>query len=126
VGHAPSTSADLRMSKALCSLPNDNPLTRIGSEVPGPNDTPWIVPLATADRVRVQDTFDLMGRAIAAFEASPEVSPFSSKFDAFLAGKAKLSPAEMRGYALFGGQARYANEAGSVRLRRRSRGPGVR
>jgi cytochrome c peroxidase len=91
---------------ALCSLPNDNPDTRIGSEVPGPNETPWIVPLATADRVRVQETFDLMARAIAAFEASPEVSPFSSKFDAFLAGKAKLSPAEMRGYALFNGQAR--------------------
>jgi cytochrome c peroxidase len=91
---------------ALCSLPNDNPQTRIGSEVPGPSVTPWIVPLATADRVRVQDTFDLMARAIAAFEASPEVSPFSSKFDAFLVGNAKLSPEEMRGYALFNGQGR--------------------
>jgi cytochrome c peroxidase len=56
--------------------------------------------------VRVQDTFDLMARAIAAFEASLEVSPFSSKFDAFLAGNAKLSPAEMRGYTLFNGQGR--------------------
>jgi cytochrome c peroxidase len=91
---------------ALCSVPNNNPATRIGSEVPGPNDTPWIVPLATADRVRAQQTFDLMARAIAAYEASPEVSPFSSKFDAFLAGKAKLSATEMRGYALFNGQAR--------------------
>ncbi|WP_299638398.1 cytochrome c peroxidase [Devosia sp.] len=91
---------------ALCSSPNNNPLTRIGSEVPGPNVTPWIVPLSTADRVRVQDTFDLMARAIAAFEASPEVSPFSSKFDAFLDGKATLSPAEMRGYTLFNGAAR--------------------
>src|SRR5260370_1247283 len=35
---------------ALCSLPNDNPQTRIGSEDPGPNGTPSIVPLATADR----------------------------------------------------------------------------
>ena len=91
---------------ALCSIPNANPQTRIGSEVPGPNNTPWIVPLSTADRVRAQETFDLMARAIAAFEASPEVSPFSSKLDAFLAGKAKLSPTEMRGYALFNGQAR--------------------
>jgi cytochrome c peroxidase len=91
---------------ALCSLPNNNRATRIGSEVPGPNDTPWIVPLATADRVRAQQTFDLMARAIAAFEASPEVSPFSSKFDAFLAGKIKLSATEMRGYTLFNGQAR--------------------
>jgi cytochrome c peroxidase len=91
---------------ALCSIPNSNPATRIGSEVPGPNNTPWIIPLATADRVRVQYTFDLMARAIAAYEASPEVSPFTSKFDAFLAGKAQLSPAESRGYTLFNGQAR--------------------
>ncbi len=91
---------------ALCAVPNNNPETRIGSEVPGPNNTPWIVPLATADRVRVQDDYDLMGRAIAAYEASPEVSPFSSKFDAFLAGKATLSPAEMRGYKLFNAKAR--------------------
>lgn len=90
----------------LCSQPNNNPATRIGSEVPGPNETPWIVPLATADRVRVQQTFDLMAQAIAAYEASPDVSPFSSKFDAFLAGKAKLTAAESRGYVLFNGQAR--------------------
>jgi cytochrome c peroxidase len=91
---------------SVCSRPNSNPSTRIGSEVPGPNETPWVVQLATKDRVRVQDTFDVFAQAIAAFEASPEVSPFSSKFDAFLAGKAKLSPSEMRGYALFNGQAK--------------------
>ena len=90
----------------LCALPNDNPATRIGSEVPGPNDTPWIVPLSTVDRVRAQEDYDLMARAIAAYEASPDVSPFSSKFDAFRAGKATLSPAEMRGYTLFNGKAR--------------------
>jgi hypothetical protein len=72
---------------ALCAVPNSNPLTHIGSEVPGPNETRYVVPLATVDRVRVQETFDAMAQAIAAFEASPEVSPFSSKFDAFLAGK---------------------------------------
>ena len=36
----------------------------------------------------------------AAYEASPEVSPFSSKFDAYLAGSAELSEAERRGYDL--------------------------
>jgi cytochrome c peroxidase len=30
--------------------------------------------------------------AIAAFESSPEVSPFTSKYDAWLMGKAKLTP----------------------------------
>ncbi|MGD1066474.1 MAG: cytochrome c peroxidase [Vulcanimicrobiaceae bacterium] len=90
---------------AICSQPNDNQATRIGSEVPGPTNTPWAVRLDPHDRVRVQETFDAMAIAIAAYEASPAVSAFSSKFDAFLAGKARLSAAEQRGYALFNGKA---------------------
>jgi len=40
--------------------------------------------------------------ALAAFEQSaPELHPFDSKYDAFLAGKLMLSPAELRGLALF-------------------------
>jgi cytochrome c peroxidase len=41
--------------------------------------------------------------AIAAFEASPGVSPFNSPYDAYLAGKAPLSPAAMDGLRLFTG-----------------------
>jgi cytochrome c peroxidase len=91
---------------AICSRPNSNPATRIGSEVPGPNETPWAVNLQTRDRMRVQYTFDAMAQAIAAFEGSPEVSPFTSKFDAFVAGKAKLTPSEQRGFELFNGRAK--------------------
>jgi cytochrome c peroxidase len=50
-----------------------------------------------------------MAQSIAAFEVSPEVSPFSSKFDAFLAGKADLSEAERRGYELFNSHAKCLN-----------------
>jgi cytochrome c peroxidase len=99
-------SGSVRTRFSLRKPPSAACVVRRISQRPCRTLTPWIVPLATADRVRVQDTFDLMGRAIAAFEASPEVSPFSSKFDAFLAGNAKLSPTEMRGYALFNGQGR--------------------
>jgi cytochrome c peroxidase len=91
---------------ATCSRPNNNPATRIGSEVPGPNQTPIVVQLRPQDRARIQATFDAMARAIAAFEASPEVSPFSSKFDAFLAGKAQLTAQEREGYDLFNGKAK--------------------
>ena len=94
---------------ALCSRPNDNPASSIGSEVPGPNTTPLVVKLSPADRARVQSTFDQMAEAIAAYEASSEVSPFSSKFDAYLAGKAELSEAERRGHDLFNGQAKCLN-----------------
>jgi hypothetical protein len=43
------------------------------------------------DRARVQSTFDQTAEAIAAYEASPEVSAFSSKFDAFLGGNRSLA-----------------------------------
>jgi cytochrome c peroxidase len=39
--------------------------------------------------------------ALAAYERSPEVSPFSSKYDAVLRGQAKFSPAEARGRRWF-------------------------
>jgi cytochrome c peroxidase len=95
--------------EAMCSRPNSNPASAIGSEVPGPNTTPEVVALSPEDRARIQSTFDQMAQSIAAFEASPEVSPFSSKFDAFLAGNAELSPEERRGYDLFNGQAKCVN-----------------
>jgi hypothetical protein len=66
---------------ALCSLPNDNPSSVIGSGVPGPNNTSEVVALAPEVRARAQSTFDQMAESIAAYEASPQVSPFSSKFD---------------------------------------------
>lgn len=55
------------------------------------------------------DVFDNEGKAFAsvlrsleAFEQTPEkFYPYTSKFDAFLAGRARLSPAEMRGLELF-------------------------
>jgi cytochrome c peroxidase len=43
--------------------------------------------------------------AIAAYEGSSEVNQFSSKYDAFLAGRAQLTPQESRGLQLFGGKA---------------------
>jgi cytochrome c peroxidase len=46
--------------------------------------------------------------AIAAYEASPEVNAFTSKYDAFLEGRATLTADESRGLALFAGKARCA------------------
>src|SRR5258708_31834992 len=47
---------------------------------------------------------------LASYETSAEVSPFSSKFDAFLAGNAQLAPSEQRGYDLFNGKAKRSEE----------------
>jgi cytochrome c peroxidase len=92
---------------ALCNRLNGNPGSAIGSEVPGLDTAPLVVDLSPRDRTRVQLTFDQIAQSIAVYEA--EVSPFSSKFDAFLVGKAELSEAERRGYDLFNGQAKCQN-----------------
>lgn len=42
-----------------------------------------------------------LARAIAAYERSAEMSPFTSKYDFFLQGKAKFTEQEARGLALF-------------------------
>ena len=52
------------------------------------------------------ELYDCIGRAIAAFERSSEVSPFTSKYDYWLKGKAKLTAQEHLGRALFQGKAK--------------------
>lgn len=53
----------------------------------------------------VDEVFDQIARAIAAYESSREVNAFSSKYDDYLAGRASLTPQEERGLKLFAGQA---------------------
>ena len=45
--------------------------------------------------------YDVIGLAIAAYETSPAAQPFSSRYDRYLAGKARFSEQERRGLALF-------------------------
>lgn len=49
--------------------------------------------------------YDCIGRSIAAYERSAEVSAFTSKYDYWLVGKAKLTGQEQWGLALFNGKA---------------------
>jgi len=57
--------------------------------------------LPAVERAKVDLTFDRIALAIAAFESSAEVNPFSSRFDAWQAGKATLTKQELLGLALF-------------------------
>ncbi|MBP1752374.1 MAG: cytochrome [Geobacteraceae bacterium] len=52
------------------------------------------------------DLYNCIGRAIAAYERSSEVNPFTSKYDYWLKGKAKLAAEEHLGLALFNGKAK--------------------
>jgi cytochrome c peroxidase len=60
--------------------------------------------LSTEDRAKASAIYDQFALAIAAYEGSPQVNAFSSKFDAYLAGKVTLTPQEQHGYELFNGQ----------------------
>jgi cytochrome c peroxidase len=74
---------------------------------PGPPPTGDLLPvhLVPVDRGRAGTTFDQVAQSIAGYEASAEVTPFSSKFDAVLAGQVKFTPQEQMGYDLFRGKA---------------------
>jgi cytochrome c peroxidase len=59
--------------------------------------------LSTEDRDRANTIYDEFALSIAAYEASPSVNAFSSKFDAYLANEATLTSQEAHGYELFNG-----------------------
>jgi len=80
----------------ICATPG-------GAAAFGGSTTP--IPLSAADRTRANTVYDRWAQSIDAYEQSAQVSSFSSKFDAFLAGKYKLTPEEMAGLKLFDGKA---------------------
>jgi len=56
------------------------------------------------DPANVAMAYDNIALSIAAYEGSPEVSAFTSKYDYTFKGMAKLTKEEQRGYALFRGK----------------------
>ncbi len=56
----------------------------------------------------VSATYDRIGKSVAAYERSKEANPFSSKYDAWLRKKAKLSDQEFQGLKLFEGKGKCA------------------
>lgn len=57
--------------------------------------------VSTIDQGKIKDAYDKLALAIAAFEASPEVNPYSSKFDAYQDGKVDLTDEEALGLKVF-------------------------
>jgi len=49
----------------------------------------------------VDTAYEHIAEAIAAYERSPEVNPFTSKYDYWKKGEAEFTEAELRGYVLF-------------------------
>lgn len=57
---------------------------------------------------QIEENYNNVGRAIAAFEASPEVSPFTSKYDFYLRGEVALTREELLGLEVFNGAGKCA------------------
>jgi len=79
-------------TEQICSIPGGN----------FPSATP--IALSAVDRTKANNIYDHWGQSISKLEHSPDVSPFTSKFDAFLMGNYTLTAAEMAGYNLFNGK----------------------
>jgi cytochrome c peroxidase len=60
--------------------------------------------LSADDRTKATNIYDHWGQSLSFLESSQDVSPFTSKFDAYLAGKYTLTSNEMAGYNLFKGK----------------------
>lgn len=67
----------------------------------------WGSGICDADKVNA--AYDNIARSIAAFEASPESNAFTSKYDYYLKGLARLNKEEKKGLKLFKGKARCSN-----------------
>jgi cytochrome c peroxidase len=79
----------------ICATPN-------GAASLGGSTTP--VALSPSDRTRSNTDYDHWAQSLNAYEHSLAVSPFTSKFDAYLAGNYTLTPDEQAGYNLFRGK----------------------
>src|SRR5258707_7095071 len=73
---------------------------------PPPENDQLPLHLSPADRLRADHIYDEFGLAVSAYEFSPEVSPFTSKYDYVQAGNDQFTPQEKLGYELFRGKAR--------------------
>lgn len=75
---------------------------------PAPANDPLPLHLDSLNRGIAASSYDFMALAMASYEASPEVSPFSSRFDSALAhpDQKVLTDDELAGWALFRGKAK--------------------
>jgi cytochrome c peroxidase len=99
-------SLDIRFppnTEEICETPG-------GASIFGTNTMP--IRLSADDRTKANNVFDHWGQSLDQYEASPDVSAFSSKFDSYLAVQSgaatsgyMLTADELAGYNLFRGKA---------------------
>jgi cytochrome c peroxidase len=80
----------------ICNTPG-------GAAIFGTDTTP--IKLKAEERIKANNVYDHWGQSLDQYEASPDVSAFSSKFDAFLKHTYTMTADEAAGYELFKGKA---------------------
>jgi cytochrome c peroxidase len=83
-------------TEEICATPG-------GAAKFGGSATP--INLDPAERAKANNVFDHWGQSISFLESSNDISPFTSKFDRFLASSYTLTADEQAGYELFRGKA---------------------
>jgi cytochrome c peroxidase len=83
-------------TEQICDTPG-------GASIFGGSATP--IQLSADDRSKANNVFDHWGNSLDQYEASPDISAFSSKYDAFLKGNYTMTADEAAGMALFDGKA---------------------
>jgi cytochrome c peroxidase len=79
-------------TEQICSTPGGN----------FPNATP--IALSAVDRTKANNIYNHWGQSISFLEHTPDVSPFTSKFDASQVGNYTMTADEMAGFQLFNGK----------------------
>jgi cytochrome c peroxidase len=79
-------------AEQICSTPGGN----------FPTATP--IALSALDRTKANNIYDHWGQSISFLEHSHDISPFTSKFDAFLVNNYTMTADEMAGFNLFNGK----------------------
>src|SRR6267143_119631 len=79
----------------ICAIPNGARRFQ-GSATP--------IALSPTDRTKATNIYDHWGQSLSFLERSVDISPFNSKFDAFLEDNYTLTADEMAGYQLFNGK----------------------
>jgi cytochrome c peroxidase len=82
-------------TESICATPG-------GASQFGTSATP--ISLSADDRTKANNIYDHWGQSISFLESSDDVSPFTSKFDAYLDGDYTLTADEQAGYNLFRGK----------------------
>ncbi len=107
-------AADQALGPFLNPVEQNNPskLSVLCQIAQAPYANLWIdvfgTPLNYYTPQQINTNYNNVGLAIAAYEASTEVSPFTSKYDYFLKDEAELSPTELKGLQLFNGAGKCA------------------